>query len=47
LVLSDLDWRAASQVLDDLMDKLLVVRRLLEAEGRSPSANRGPTRCNG
>ena len=30
--LSDPDWRAASQALDDLMRKLLVVHRLLEAE---------------
>jgi hypothetical protein len=32
--LSDLDWRAAGQALDDLMRKLLVVHRLLEAEER-------------
>ena len=32
--LSDPDWRAASQALDDLMRKLLVVHRLLEAEER-------------
>jgi hypothetical protein len=30
--LSDPDWRTASQALDDLMRKLLVVHRLLEAE---------------
>src|SRR5215216_7123855 len=29
---SDPDWRTASQALDDLMRKLLVVHRLLEAE---------------
>ena len=32
--LSDPDWRTASQALDDLMGKLLVVHRLLEAEER-------------
>jgi hypothetical protein len=32
--LSDPDWRTASQALDDLMRKLLVVHRLLEAEER-------------
>jgi hypothetical protein len=32
--LSDPDWRTASQALDDLMRKLLVVHRLLEAEQR-------------
>jgi hypothetical protein len=31
---SDPDWRTASQPLDDLMRKLLVVHRLLEAEER-------------
>jgi hypothetical protein len=31
---SDPDWRTASQALDDLMRKLLVVHRLLEAEER-------------
>jgi hypothetical protein len=30
------DWQAASQALDDLMDKLLVIQRLLEAEERLP-----------
>lgn len=30
----DPDWQAASQALDDLMRKLLVVHRLLEAEER-------------
>ena len=33
---SDPDRQAASQALDDLMGKLLVVRRLLEAEERLP-----------
>jgi hypothetical protein len=32
--LSDANWRTASRALDDLMRKLLVVRRLLEAEER-------------
>ena len=31
---SDPDWRTASHALDDLMGKLLVVHRLLEAEER-------------
>jgi hypothetical protein len=31
---SDPDWETASQALDDLMRKLLVVHRLLEAEER-------------
>jgi hypothetical protein len=39
---SDPDWRTASQALDDLMRKLLVVHRLLEAEerlaGRQPGS---------
>jgi hypothetical protein len=38
--LTDPNWRTASQALDDLMRKLLVVHRLLEAEGRL--ANREP-----
>jgi len=42
--LTDPDWRSASQALDDLMRKLLVVYRLLEAEERL--AKREP-RCNG
>jgi hypothetical protein len=32
--LSDPNWRSASQALDDLMRKLLVIHRLLEAEER-------------
>ena len=32
--LNDRNWRTASQALDDLMRKLLVVHRLLEAEER-------------
>jgi hypothetical protein len=39
---SDPDWRAASQALDDLMRKLLVTHRLLEAEERL--AKREPRR---
>jgi hypothetical protein len=34
---TDPDWQAASQALDDLMPKLLVIRRLLEAEERLPT----------
>ena len=33
---TDSDWQAASQALDDLMGKLLVIRRLLEAEDSLP-----------
>ena len=33
---TDPDWQAASQALDDLMGKLLVLRQLLEAEDRLP-----------
>jgi hypothetical protein len=33
---SDPDWRAANKALDELMSKLLVIRRLLEAEERLP-----------
>jgi len=39
---SDPDWRTASQALDGLMRKLLVVHRLLEAEERL--AERKPRR---
>ena len=39
---TDPDWEAASQALDDLMGKLVVVRRLLEAEERLPQ--RAPRR---
>ena len=42
--LTDPDWGSASQALDDLMRKLLVVYRLLEAEERL--AKREPS-CNG
>jgi len=37
---TDPDWQAASQALDDLMGKLLVIRRLLEAEERLPRRKR-------
>jgi hypothetical protein len=43
---TDPDRQAANKALDDLMRKLVVVHRLLEAEERLPSASRGPTRCN-
>jgi hypothetical protein len=33
---SDPDWQAASQALDDPMGKLLVIRRLLEADEHLP-----------
>ena len=33
---TDPDWQAASQALEDLMGMLVVVRRLLEAEDRLP-----------
>ena len=39
--LSDPNWRTASQALDDLMRKLLVVHRLLEAEERLANRRRG------
>jgi hypothetical protein len=34
---TDPDWQAAGQALDDLMGKLVVMRRLLEAEERLPT----------
>ena len=33
---TDSDWQAANKALDDLMGKLVVVHRLLEAEERLP-----------
>jgi len=36
-VVTDPDWQAASQALDDLMRRPLVVRQLLEAEERLPT----------
>jgi hypothetical protein len=45
--LNDRNWRTASQALDDLMRKLLVVHRLLEAEERlAKSEPRGGGRRN-
>ena len=40
---TDPDWSAASQALDDLMGKLRVVRRQLEAEERLPKRTRDVT----
>jgi hypothetical protein len=37
---TDSDWQVASHALDDLMGKLLVSRRLLEAEERLPKRGR-------
>ena len=34
------DWQAAGQALDDLMGKLVVLHRLLEAEERLPTRAR-------
>jgi hypothetical protein len=34
---TDPDWQAASQALDNLMGKLVVIHRLLEAEDRLPT----------
>ena len=39
---TDPNWQAASQALDDLMGKLVVMLRLLEAEERLPT--RAPRR---
>jgi hypothetical protein len=41
---TDPDWQAANQALDDLMGKLVVVRRLLGAEERLPQ--RAPRRTS-
>jgi hypothetical protein len=38
---TDPDWQTASHALDDLMGKLVVVRRLLEAEERLPTRKPG------
>jgi hypothetical protein len=38
---TDPDWQAANQALDDLMGKLLVVQRLLGAEERLPKREPG------
>ena len=42
---TDPDWHAASQALDELMGKLVVLHRLLEAEERLPqrTPRRTPT----
>ena len=37
---TDPDWQAASQALDELMRKLIVLHRLLEAEERLPRRER-------
>jgi hypothetical protein len=37
---TDPDWQAASQAVDELMGKLLVIRQLLEAEERLPKRER-------
>jgi hypothetical protein len=42
--MSDPDRETASQALDDLMRKRLVVHRLLEPRSALPSASDGPTR---
>jgi hypothetical protein len=44
---TDPNWQTASQALDDLPDKLLVVRRLLEAEERLPQREPQGNRRNG
>jgi hypothetical protein len=41
MAVSDPDWQAAHQALDDLMRKLLVLNRLLEAEERLANRQRG------
>jgi hypothetical protein len=38
---TDPDWHAASQTLDELMRKLIVLHRLLEAEERLPKREPG------
>jgi hypothetical protein len=45
-VVTDPDWQAASQALDDLVGKLLVVRQLLEAEERLPRREPQESRRN-
>ena len=44
---TDPDWQAANKPLDDLMGKLVVVHRLLEAEERLPKREPWTDRCNG
>jgi hypothetical protein len=41
-VVTDPDWQTASHALDDLMGKLLEIRRLLEAEERLPTRTPRP-----
>jgi hypothetical protein len=45
--LTEPDWQAAGQALDDLMGKLLVIRRLLEAEEHLPQREPQGNRRNG
>ena len=45
--LSDPNWRTANQALDDLMRKLIVVHRLLEAEEHLPQREPQGSRRNG
>ena len=45
--ITDPDWQAAGQALDDLMGKLLVVRRLLEAEEHLPQREPQGSRRDG
>jgi hypothetical protein len=45
-VVTDPDRHAASQALDELMGKLLVMLQLLEAEQRLPRREPGPIRRN-
>ena len=44
---SDPDWQAARQALEELMGKLLVVHRLLGPSSASPWASHRPSRRNG
>ena len=44
---TDPDWQAASQALDGLMDRLLEIRRLLEAEEHLPQREPQGSRRNG
>jgi hypothetical protein len=45
--ITDPDWQAASQALDDLMGRLLVMHRLLEAEEHLPQRDPQGSRRNG
>jgi hypothetical protein len=45
--ITDPDWQTASQALDDLMGKLLVIRRLLEAEEHLPQREPQGSRRDG